>query len=44
MSKVKSVSPPLSTEEIDDIKKARTEKGKIYDNVEDLIRDLHKKK
>lgn len=37
-----SYSPPLSKEEIRDVKKALKQKGKIYDNVEDLITDLHK--
>jgi hypothetical protein len=44
LSKTKTESPPLSPEEISDIKKARTEKGKIYNDVEELIQDLHKNK
>jgi hypothetical protein len=44
LSKTKSESPPLSPEEIADIKKARAEKGKIYDDVEELIKDLHNNK
>lgn len=44
MSTTKVESPPLSDDEIADIKKARTEKGKIYNNVEDLIHDLHANK
>jgi hypothetical protein len=34
-------SPPLSAEEIADIKKARKSKGKIYRTPEKLIQDLH---
>jgi len=41
VSKTKIESPPLSEEEIADVKEARTEKGQIYDDVEDLIKDLH---
>ena len=41
LSKTKIESPSLSDEEISDVKKARSQKGKIYDNVEDLIKDLH---
>lgn len=43
MSKTKIESPPLSEEETSDVKEARTEKGQIYDDVEDLIKDLHNK-
>ncbi len=39
-----SKSPPLSEQEIDDIKKARKSKGKIYDTVDELIKDLHAEK
>jgi hypothetical protein len=41
VSKTKIDSPPLSEEEKADVKEARTEKGQIYDDVEDLIKDLH---
>ncbi len=34
-------SPPLSEEEIADIKKALKSKGKIYKTPEELIQDLH---
>lgn len=37
-------SPPLSKKEISDVKKALKSKGKIYDNVDDLIKDLHAEK
>ncbi|MGI0007903.1 MAG: hypothetical protein ACREAR_07920 [Nitrosotalea sp.] len=40
-TKTKMNSPPLSDEEIADIKKARKSKGKIYETPEKLIRDLH---
>ena len=39
--KTKMDSPPLSDEEIADIKKARKSKGEIYKTPEKLIRDLH---
>lgn len=42
MSKTKTDSSSLSNEEISDIKQARMEKGKIYNDVEELIKDLHK--
>lgn len=35
-------SPPLSDEEIRDIKEARKTKGKIFNNMEDLLADLKK--
>jgi len=41
VSKTKIESPPLSKEEVSGVKEARVQKGKIYDNVEDLIKDLH---
>lgn len=44
MSKTKTDSSFLSNEEISDIKQARMEKGKIYNDVEELIKDLHKNK
>ena len=44
MSKTKIDSSLLSNEEISDIKQARVEKGKIYNDVEELIKDLHKNK
>jgi hypothetical protein len=37
-------SPPLSKEEIRDVKKALKSKGKIHDNVDDLIKYLHAEK
>ncbi len=41
LSKTKLYSPPLSKEEIADIKKALKSKGKIYKIPEELIKDLH---
>jgi len=36
-------SPPLSDEEIRDIKKAlKSKKWKTFDSVDDLVKDLHK--
>lgn len=37
---MKTESSPLSEEEISDVKEARIQKGQIYDDVEDLIKDL----
>ncbi len=34
-------SPPLSEEEVADVKKALKSKGKIYRSPEELIQDLH---
>ncbi len=34
-------SPPLSEEEVADVKKALKSKGKIYMTPEELIQDLH---
>lgn len=43
MSKPKTIeSPPLLDEEIRDVKKALKSKGKIYSNLDDLLKDLHK--
>lgn len=43
MGKSKTIYPtPLSDQEIKDVKEALKSKGKIYDNVEDLIKDLRK--
>ena len=41
LSKTKMYSPPLSKEEIVDVKKTLRSKGKIYKTPEELIRDLH---
>ncbi|WP_166392483.1 hypothetical protein [Candidatus Nitrosotalea sp. TS] len=41
LSKTKMYSPPLSEEEVADIKKALKSKGKIYKTPEALIEDLH---
>jgi len=42
MSKAKQIpEDDLTPEEIADIKAARKSKGKIFHNVEDLIKDLH---
>ena len=41
LSKTKMYSPPLSKEEVVDVKKALRSKGKIYKTPEELIRDLH---
>ena len=41
LSKTKMYSPPLSKEEIADVKKALKSKGKIYKTPEELIKDLH---
>lgn len=41
LSKIKIYSPPLSEEEVADIKKALKSKGKIYKTPEKLIQDLH---
>lgn len=42
LSKTKTYSPPLSKEEIADVKKARKSKGKLYNSPEELIEDLHR--
>ncbi|MFZ1076324.1 MAG: hypothetical protein WAN47_02710 [Nitrosotalea sp.] len=41
LSKTKMYSPPLSEEEVADVKKALKSKGKIYKTPEELIQDLH---
>ena len=42
LSKTKMYSPPLSKEEIADVKKARKSRGKLFNTPEELIEDLHK--
>jgi len=43
MGKSKTIYPtPLLDQEIKDVKEALKSKDKIYDNVEDLIKDLRK--
>lgn len=42
LSKTKNYSPPLSDEEIRDVKKALRSKGKIFKTPEEAIEDLHK--
>lgn len=42
LSKAKMYSPPLSKEEIEDIKKARKSRGKLFNTPEELIEDLHR--